>query len=135
MFDDFILSPWIDRLLFVGVSFLVRLSGHVVCCHPTFGKQVGATRGIEGYVQTEYLWAAVGRDERGWFFFSNCLLETAKCNTLFLLLLSWIFTGLHSSFSFREQQQRTTDNLITPAQKAATATSVGIGGSTENKVR
>jgi hypothetical protein len=48
MFDDFILSPWIDRLLFVGVSFLVRLSGHAVCCHPTFGKQVGATRGIEG---------------------------------------------------------------------------------------
>jgi hypothetical protein len=88
-------------------------------------------------VQTEYLWAAVGSDERGWFFFSNCLLETAECNTLFLflLLLSLIFTGLHSSFSFREQQQRTTDNLITPAQKAATATSVGIGGSTENKVR
>jgi hypothetical protein len=75
-----LLSPWIDRSLFVGVSFLVRLSGRVVCCHPAFGKYESVPP--EGYAQAEHLWAVVRSKRKGGSSCPICLLETAKCNTV-----------------------------------------------------
>jgi hypothetical protein len=82
MFDDlflfFFFVGLIDLLFLLGRVFSCDFRGmSCVCCHPTFGKQVGATRWTcAGGVPV----GGCGKEGKGLvgFFMSNCLLEIAN---------------------------------------------------------